>query len=82
MAVGTPALAVRPVDSAVGIPALVVAPVAAVVPIVTGELGEKDCGTGFVNTYMPWADTKMISYLGWTWDTWNCSSGPALCCSR
>src|SRR6202022_1960369 len=55
-----------------------VAPVAAVVPIVTGELGEKDCGTVFVNTYMPWADLHGISYLGWTWDTWDCSGGPAL----
>jgi endoglucanase len=55
-----------------------IAPVSASVPVVTGELGENDCAAGFVNTYMHWADTKMISYLGWTWDTWNCSSGPAL----
>jgi len=27
---------------------------------------------------MAWADSHRISYLGWTWDTWNCSSGPAL----
>jgi endoglucanase len=55
-----------------------VAPVAKVVPVVTGELGENDCADGFVNTYMPWADAAGISYLGWTWDTWNCNSGPAL----
>jgi len=55
-----------------------VRPVAARVPVVTGELGENDCAHGFIDTYMPWADAAGISYLGWTWDTWNCSSGPAL----
>ena len=55
-----------------------VAPVARVVPVVTGELGENDCAHGFIDTYMPWADAGGISYLGWTWDTWNCNSGPAL----
>lgn len=55
-----------------------VKPVAAVVPVVTGELGENDCAHGFIDTYMPWADAAGVSYLGWTWDTWNCNSGPAL----
>jgi hypothetical protein len=47
-------------------------------PVITGELGENDCGHGFIDGYMPWADTNGISYLGWTWNTWNCNSGPAL----
>lgn len=55
-----------------------IAPVAATVPVVTGELGENDCGHGFLDSYMPWADAHGISYLGWTWDTWDCRSGPAL----
>ena len=55
-----------------------VAPVARRVPVVTGELGENDCAHGFVDRYMRWADARGISYLGWTWDTWDCSSGPAL----
>jgi uncharacterized protein YbdZ (MbtH family) len=55
-----------------------IAPVAARVPVVTGELGENDCAGGFINSYMSWADSTGVSYLGWTWDTWNCSSGPAL----
>ncbi len=55
-----------------------VAPVAAVVPVVTGELGENDCATGFIDTYMPWADAHGISYLVWAWDTWDCGNGPAL----
>ena len=54
------------------------APVAASVPLVTGELGENDCSSGFINSYMSWADSVGVSYLGWTWDTWNCRSGPAL----
>jgi hypothetical protein len=58
-----------------------IAPVAAAVPVVTGELGETDCGTGFIDAYMPWADSHGISYLAWAWDTgggWSCSNGPSL----
>ncbi|MCW2600543.1 MAG: cellulose-binding protein [Frankiales bacterium] len=55
-----------------------VAPVAAVVPVVTSELGEDDCSGGFVTAYMSWADVHQVSYLGWTWNTWDCRSGPAL----
>ena len=55
-----------------------VAPLAAQVPIVTGEMGENDCAHGYIDQYMSWADTHGISYLGWTWDTWDCSNGPAL----
>ncbi len=55
-----------------------IATVAAQHPVVTGELGENDCAHGFIDTYMPWADAHGVSYLGWTWNTWNCSSGPAL----
>ncbi|HVX21676.1 MAG TPA: cellulase family glycosylhydrolase [Acidimicrobiales bacterium] len=58
-----------------------IAPVAAKVPVVTGELGETDCGTSFVDGYMAWADTVGVSYLGWTWDAgggWSCTNGPSL----
>ena len=58
-----------------------VAPVAAVVPVVTGELGENDCAHSFIDTYMAWADAHGISYLGWTWDAspyWTCTGGPTL----
>jgi endoglucanase len=55
-----------------------VASVAAQVPVVTGELGEDDCAHGFVDDYMNWADGAGVSYLGWTWNAWDCSSGPAL----
>ncbi|HEX5314610.1 MAG TPA: cellulase family glycosylhydrolase [Gammaproteobacteria bacterium] len=55
-----------------------VAPVASEVPVVTGELGENDCAHDFIDSYMQWADNAGVSYLGWTWDTWDCGSGPAL----
>jgi hypothetical protein len=25
-----------------------------------------------------WFDDRDLSHLGWTWNTWNCNSGPAL----
>jgi hypothetical protein len=56
----------------------VIAPIAAQHPVVTGELGEDDCGHAFIDGYMPWADMHGVSYLGWTWNVWSCSSGPAL----
>ncbi|WP_329112537.1 cellulase family glycosylhydrolase [Streptomyces sp. NBC_01353] len=54
------------------------APVAAQVPLVAGEIGENTCGHGFIDRVMKWFDDRGLSYLGWTWNTWNCSSGPAL----
>ena len=53
-------------------------PVAKKVPVITGELGEDDCAPSFIDGYMSWADAHGISYLGWTWNTWDCKSGPAL----
>jgi hypothetical protein len=56
-----------------------VAPVAAQVPVITGELGENDCGTSFIDTYLTWADSQGISYLGWAWNAdFDCGKGPAL----
>ncbi|MBC9719344.1 cellulose binding domain-containing protein [Streptomyces sp. TRM66268-LWL] len=54
------------------------APVAAEVPLVAGEIGENTCAHGFTDRVMNWFDDRALSYLGWTWNTWNCSSGPAL----
>lgn len=56
-----------------------IAPVAANVPVFTGELGARDCNdTVFANTYFDWADSKGISYLGWTWNVWDCTIGPVM----
>jgi endoglucanase len=53
-------------------------PVAAAVPLTINEIGENDCGHGFIDPLMTWADAHDIGYLGWTWNTWDCKSGPAL----
>jgi aryl-phospho-beta-D-glucosidase BglC (GH1 family) len=55
--------------------------VASSVPVVTGEIGEDDCQHSFVDDYMAWADSRGISYLGWTWNAgggWTCDGGPTL----
>ncbi|WP_328874908.1 cellulase family glycosylhydrolase [Streptomyces sp. NBC_00287] len=54
------------------------APVAAQVPLVAGEIGENTCGHSFIDQVMKWFDDRGLSYLGWTWNTWDCNSGPAL----
>ncbi|GAA0463627.1 glycoside hydrolase family 5 protein [Streptomyces olivaceiscleroticus] len=54
------------------------APIAARVPLVAGEIGENTCGHSFVDRVMKWFDDRGLSYLGWTWNTWDCSTGPAL----
>jgi hypothetical protein len=54
------------------------APVAASVPLTLSEIGENDCSHGFVDTLMSWADSKGVGYLGWTWNNWDCSTGPSL----
>ncbi|WP_199836461.1 cellulose binding domain-containing protein [Streptomyces sp. CB01373] len=53
-------------------------PVAAQVPLVAGEIGENTCSHGFIDQVMKWFDDRGLSYLGWTWNTWDCSSGPSL----
>ncbi|MGW5371066.1 cellulose binding domain-containing protein [Streptomyces sp. NPDC004009] len=54
------------------------APVAAQVPLIAGEVGENTCSHGFTDQVMKWFDDRDLSYLGWTWNTWDCSSGPSL----
>jgi len=53
-------------------------PVAAQVPLSLTEIGENDCAHGFIDMLMSWADAHSVGYLGWTWNTWPCNSGPAL----
>ncbi|KAB2349534.1 cellulase family glycosylhydrolase [Actinomadura rudentiformis] len=54
------------------------APLAAQVPLVAGEIGENTCAHSYIDTLMAWLDRHGASYLGWTWNTWNCASGPSL----
>jgi hypothetical protein len=56
----------------------VLSPVAAQVPIVTGELGENDCGETYIDSFFQWADPLGISYLGWAWNTASCNGFPSL----
>ena len=53
----------------------VIAPLAVLVPVVVGETGDSVCqAPTYDPTFLPWADTHGISYLGWTWNPWsNCS---------
>jgi hypothetical protein len=55
-----------------------VSPVSSSVPVVTGEVGSSDCAPGYVSDFATWADGAGVSYLGWTWNTWDCMGGPAL----
>ncbi len=55
-----------------------VAPVAAQVPVLVGEMGENDCAHSFIDAMMNWFDTHGIGYLGWAWNTYDCSNFPAL----
>ena len=47
------------------------------VPVVAGELGDKACASAFVSSFMNWADSVGVSYLGWSWNPSSCA-GPAL----
>ncbi|HKT06147.1 MAG TPA: cellulose binding domain-containing protein [Rugosimonospora sp.] len=55
-----------------------IAPVAASVPLLTGEIGENECGHSYIDSLMGWADSHSIGYLGWTWNTWSCATGSVL----
>lgn len=47
------------------------------VPFVTGELGEKDCTSNFIDSYMSWADANGVSYLVWVFNAgpgWPCNA--------
>jgi len=43
-------------------------PITLEVPFLTGELGQADCKSDYVDKYMDWADSSGVSYLGWTWN--------------
>lgn len=44
-----------------------VGPVARKVPVVTTEVGQSACSSGFLDQFLSWADTAGVSYLGWSW---------------
>lgn len=55
-----------------------VAPTMAVVPVIAGEIGENDCGGGYITPLMAWLDGQATSYLAWTFITFDCRTGPGL----
>ena len=55
-----------------------IAPVLAKYPIIVGEIGENDCASNYITPLMVWLDKKGSHYLAWTFNSWDCSSGPAL----
>jgi endoglucanase len=49
----------------------IVAPLARKIPVVVGETGDNVCSSATYDpTFLPWADLHNLSYLGWTWNTW------------
>jgi hypothetical protein len=40
---------------------------AAKLPWITSELGEFDCSSQYMTTYMDWADENNMSYMAWAW---------------
>ena len=53
--------------------------VASEVPVVTGEFGESDCSTSYVDTFMAWADQHDVSYLATSWEPQVDSVSGAVC---
>jgi len=55
-----------------------IAPLAAKIPIIVTEFGENDCSGKYIDPLLTWMDSHELHYIAWTWNTWDCSSGPAL----
>jgi endoglucanase len=56
-----------------------ISPVIARVPVIAGEIGEKDCGDSYVDKLMNYLDSRSTSYLAWAWNPgFHCSGGTAL----
>jgi hypothetical protein len=47
-------------------------------PLLVTELGQRDCGSSFVNTLMSWLDRHGVGYFAWAWNTWPGCKGPSL----
>jgi len=56
----------------------VVKPVMQQVPLIAGEIGERDCQGVYISPLMSWLDGLGGNYLAWAWDTYDCSNFPAL----
>jgi len=45
-----------------------ITPVIAKVPVIAGEIGEKDCSDHYIRSLMHYLDSKATSYLAWSWN--------------
>src|SRR5205085_4954151 len=53
-----------------------IAPLATRIPVITGEIGENDCGHGYIDGLMSFLDGIKASYLGWAWNAdFGCPGG-------
>jgi endoglucanase len=48
------------------------------VPIVATEIGETDCGHGYIDRVMNFLDQNGQSYFAWSWAPFDCARDPAL----
>lgn len=56
-----------------------VAPVISKVPVIVGELGEKDCADTYIDPLIAWLAQRSTSYLAWSWNVGkSCEAGPSL----
>ena len=56
-----------------------IAPVIGTVPVVVGEMGEKDCASTYIAPLMNWLDARSTGYLAWAWNAdFACAAGPSL----
>ena len=57
-------------------------PIASHYPLVVGEFGQNDCSDWYVQKIFAWfkqgAGGVQHSHIAWTYNTWDCGSGPAL----
>jgi len=57
-------------------------PIAQHYPLVVGEFGQNDCSDWYVRNIYDWMQKGVNgvphSRLAWTYNTWDCRSGPAL----
>jgi hypothetical protein len=52
--------------------------VADVMPVIATELGEFDCGHGYLDGPTAWLNARGLHYLYWAWNTSGCRAEPAL----
>jgi len=47
-------------------------------PLLVTEIGEHSCTSALSAQFWRWADARGVGYVGWTWNPWSCTAGPAL----